>query len=71
MIIKIAQKLLKFFKGYCSSSSVILLFVYMKLKYSLSYRDLEDMMSIRGAKVDHSTLQRGFVRQGIPSAMFR
>jgi putative transposase len=30
----------------------------MKLKYSLSYRDLEDMMSMRGASVDHSTLQR-------------
>ena len=30
----------------------------MKLRFSLSYRDLEEMMTIRGALIDHSTLQR-------------
>jgi putative transposase len=30
----------------------------MKCRFSLSYRDLEEMMSMRGAHVDHSTLQR-------------
>ena len=55
---KVSPGLLKFFKGYCSSAEIILLFVYMKLRYSLSYRDLEDLMSIRGARIDHSTLQR-------------
>jgi len=35
-----------------------MLFVYMKCRFSLSYRDLEEMMMIRGAPVDHSTLQR-------------
>lgn len=35
-----------------------MLFVYMKCRFSLSYRDLEEMMMIRGAKVDHATLQR-------------
>lgn len=30
----------------------------MKCRFSLSYRELEEMMSIRGANVDHSTLQR-------------
>ncbi|GFQ76002.1 transposase [Trichonephila clavata] len=29
-----------------------------KIRFSLSYRDLEEMISIRGAKVDHATLQR-------------
>jgi putative transposase len=31
---------------------------YMKCRFSLSYRELEEMMMIRGAMVDHSTLQR-------------
>lgn len=35
-----------------------MLFVYMKCRFSLSYRDLEEMMMIRGAKIDHATLQR-------------
>ena len=30
----------------------------MKYRFSLSYRELEEMMIIRGAFVDHSTLQR-------------
>lgn len=59
---KISPKLLPYFKGYCSSPAVILLFVYMKCRFSLSYRDLEEMMHIRGAKVDHSTLQRWVIK---------
>jgi len=30
----------------------------MKCRFSLSYRDLEEMMQMRGAVIDHSTLQR-------------
>ena len=57
-MLNISSKLLHHFKGFCSSPSVIMLFVYMKCRFSLSYRELEEMMSIRGAKIDHSTLQR-------------
>lgn len=39
-----------------------MLSVYMKCRFSLSYRDLEEMMSIRGAKIDHATLQRWIIR---------
>ena len=39
-----------------------MLFVYMKCRFSLSYRDLEEMASIRGAKIDHATLQRWVIR---------
>ena len=60
-MLKIAPSLLPHFKGFCSSPSVIMLFVYMKCRFSLSYRDLEEMMMIRGARIDHATLQRGFV----------
>ena len=55
---KLCPTLLPKFKGFCSSPSVIMLFVYMKCRFSLSYRELEEMMMIRGAEIDHSTLQR-------------
>jgi len=32
--------------------------VYFKLRFSLSYRDIEELMAIRVVKVDHSTIQR-------------
>lgn len=35
-----------------------MLFVYMKCRFSLSYRDLEEMATIRGISIDHATLQR-------------
>mgnify|MGYP000641263725 CR=1 FL=1 len=57
-MLKISHGLLPKFKGFCSSPEVIMLFVYMKCRFSLSYRDLEEMMHMRGAVVDHSTLQR-------------
>jgi putative transposase len=62
MVISISPRLEKWFKGYCSYPSVILMFVYFKLRYSLSYRDLEEMMRIRGSFVDHSTLGRLVVK---------
>ena len=31
--------------------------VYFKLRFSLSYRDVEELMQIRGVKVDHATIQ--------------
>jgi putative transposase len=57
-MLTISPSLLHHFKGFCSSPSVIMLFVYMKCRFSLSYRDLEEMMTIRGANIDHATLQR-------------
>ena len=57
-MLTLCPTLLPKFKGFCSSPSVIMLFVYMKCRFSLSYRELEEMMQIRGAMVDHSTLQR-------------
>lgn len=57
-MLKISPNLEPYFKGFCSSSNLIMLFVYMKCRFSLSYRDLEEIMTIRGAVIDHSTLQR-------------
>ena len=40
------------------SQGVILQAVYFKLRFSLSYRDVEELLSIRGIRVDHATIQR-------------
>src|SRR5258708_32508382 len=46
------------FKRRHFQGEIILLCVRWYLRYSLSYRDLEEMMAERGLKVDHSTLCR-------------
>ena len=46
------------FKGHCFSIEIILHAVYVKLRFSLSYRDVEELLSIRGVMVDHATIQR-------------
>src|SRR3954449_10351218 len=46
------------FKGHCFPEEVILQAVYFKLRFSLSYRDVEELLSIRGVIVDHATVQR-------------
>jgi putative transposase len=38
--------------------SIILYAVYSKLKFGLSYRDIEELLSMRGVSIDHSTIQR-------------
>lgn len=45
-------------KGHCFPKSIIIQAVYFKLRFSLSYRDIEEIMKIRGVKVDHATIQR-------------
>ena len=46
------------FKGHCFPKAIILQAVYFKLRFSLSYRDFEELLSIRGVKLDHATIQR-------------
>ena len=46
------------FKHHRYPKAIILQAVYFKLRFTLSYRDLEELLSIRGVKVDHSTIQR-------------
>ena len=62
MPFRISPKLVKYFKGFCSSPEIIMLFVYMKCRFSLSYRDLEEIANIRGAAIDHATIQRWVIR---------
>ena len=46
------------FRGHCFPRAIILQAVYFKLRFSLSYREIEELLSIRGLKVDHATIQR-------------
>jgi IS6 family transposase len=46
------------FRGRHFRDDIIVLCVRWYLRYPLSYRDLEEMMTERGLTVDHSTLAR-------------
>ncbi len=46
------------FKWRHFEAEIILLCVRWYLRYSLSYRDLEEMMLERGLQVDHTTIYR-------------
>src|SRR3954454_19964214 len=46
------------FKGHCFPKEIILQAVYFKLRFTLCYRDVEELLSIRGVTVDHATIQR-------------
>jgi transposase-like protein len=51
---------------------LIVLYVRWYLRYSLSYRDLEEMMAERGLSVDHSTIARWvFAYAAIPNERMR
>ncbi|PAM95166.1 hypothetical protein B4N84_07745 [Flavobacterium sp. IR1] len=45
-------------KAHCYPKSIILQVVYFKLRFTLSYRDVEEIMKIRGVIVDHAAIQR-------------
>jgi len=46
------------FKGHNFPKSIIIQAVYFKFRFGLSYREIEELMAIRGVKVDHATVQR-------------
>ncbi len=50
------------FKRHRYSKEVILQCVYWYLRYSLSYRDIEEMMRERGIEVDHVTIYRWVIK---------
>ena len=50
------------FKDHHYDQSIIVVCVRWYLAYGLSLRDLKEMMSERGIRVDHSTIHRWVVR---------
>jgi len=49
-------------KGTHFPKSIILQAAFWYLRYSLSYRDIEELMAERGIEVDHATIQRWVVK---------
>ncbi|WP_394364353.1 IS6 family transposase [Flavobacterium aquidurense] len=45
-------------KGHCYPKSIVLQAVYFKLRFTLSYRDAQEIMKMRVVSVDHGTIQR-------------
>ena len=41
---------------------IVLQAVFCYLRYSLIYRDIEDLMKERGVEIDHATVQRWVVK---------
>ena len=59
-------------KGCHFPKCVVLQAVYLYLRYSLSYRDVEELMDERGVHIDHSTVQRWVVKYtGMLEGAFR
>jgi len=54
----VSQNRTALFRGRHFEDVIIILCVRWYLRYSLSYRDLEEMMAERGLHVDHTTIYR-------------
>lgn len=50
------------FKGLSFPKEIVIHSVYLKIGFSLSYRDIEEILLSRGISVDHSTIQRWVVK---------
>jgi transposase, IS6 family len=50
------------FAGFCFPPDVIVLAVRWYLRFSLSYRDVEELLAERGIEVDHVTIYRWVLR---------
>ena len=61
-VIKIDPKLMKYFKNHEYGPEIIMISLYMKGRYSLSYREIEEIGGLRGVNIDHATLQRWVIK---------
>ncbi|KAF2339748.1 IS6 family transposase [Flavobacterium nitrogenifigens] len=52
-------------KGHCYPKSIIVQAVYFKLRFTLSYRDVEEIMKMGGASIGHAAIQ-GWVYKFTP-----
>jgi len=59
---KINRKLKRLFKKHNYPPEIIIHSVYLYCRFSLSYRDIEEILETRGIKVDHATLQRWVIK---------
>ena len=60
---KLSRKMKKLFRNYNYPAEVIIHAVYLYCRFSLSYRDIEEILRIRGLKtIDHATLNRWVIK---------
>lgn len=52
------QYIVNEYQSHCYLKAIILQAIYFKLKFTLSYRDVEEIMKMPGIPVDHATIQR-------------
>ena len=57
-MLKVDLKLQKYFKNFYYSPQIIMLCLYMKSRFSLSYREIEELYQLRRLDIDHSAIQR-------------
>jgi len=50
------------FKGRHFQNTIIMMAIRWYLAYSLSYRDIEELMAERGVEIDHSTVNRWVIK---------
>ena len=62
IMLKVDPKLMKYFKNHEYSPEIIMVSLYMKGRYSLSYREIEEIGWLRGFAIDHATLQRWVIK---------
>lgn len=61
-MLKINPSFKKYFKHHNYAADIIMTSLFMKCRYSLSYREIEEISKIRGLPIDHATLQRWVVK---------
>ena len=61
-MLKVDPKLMQYFKNHEYGPEIIMVSLYMKGRYSLSYREIEEIGGLRGLNIDHATLQRWVVK---------
>ena len=57
-MLTISPEMQKVFKGHNYSGEIIMLCLFMKCMYSLSYREVEEIGRLRGLDADHTTILR-------------
>ena len=61
-MLKIDPKLMKYFKNHEYGKEIIMISLYIKGRYSLSYREIEEIGGFRGVNIDHTKLQRWVIK---------
>ena len=57
-MLKISSEMQKAFKGHNYSGELIMLSLFIKCRYSLSYREVEEIGRLRNLDADHTTILR-------------